>query len=82
MAGCQAVKPNGKHCCNYARRGMTCCYSHRYLENTESELEPNVINVCCCKTSKGTNCPVNIHDKSLKLFGDWYCWRHEPKGWR
>ena len=40
MPGCQAVMPNGRHCRNYARKnGMTCCYSHRYLENVPAEIE-------------------------------------------
>jgi hypothetical protein len=40
MPGCQAVMFNGRHCRNYARKnGMTCCYSHRYLENVPAEIE-------------------------------------------
>ena len=40
MPGCQAIMPHGTHCRNYARKnGMTCCYSHRYLENVPAEIE-------------------------------------------
>ncbi len=39
MPGCQAVKQNGKHCRNYACKGKTCCYVHRYLEDTPAEIE-------------------------------------------
>ncbi len=57
MPGCQAVMPNGRHCRNYARKnGMTCCYSHRYLENIPAEIEipmpkkerPNKKEPCYC----------------------------------
>ena len=39
MAGCQAVKQNGAHCRNYARKGLTCCRVHDYLENMVAEIE-------------------------------------------
>ena len=39
MPGCQAIKQNGKHCRNYACKGKTCCYAHRYLEELPAEIE-------------------------------------------
>ena len=38
--GCQVIKANGRWCCNYARKDMTCCWSHRNLENDVPEKEP------------------------------------------
>ncbi len=32
MSACQVIKSNNRWCRNYARKGMTCCYSHRKLE--------------------------------------------------
>ena len=32
---CQVIKGDERMCRNYARKGMTCCYSHRVLENTQ-----------------------------------------------
>jgi len=37
MSGCQVIKSNNRRCKNYARKGMTCCYAHRKLENDEPE---------------------------------------------
>ena len=39
MSACQVIKSNDRHCRNYARTGMTCCYPHRKLENTETVVE-------------------------------------------
>ena len=36
---CQVIKGNERMCRNYARKGMTCCYSHRVLENTQFVLK-------------------------------------------
>jgi len=33
MPFCQVIKSNDKWCKNYARKGLTCCWSHRKLEN-------------------------------------------------
>ena len=30
---CQVIKSNDRRCRNYARKGLTCCWSHRKLEN-------------------------------------------------
>jgi hypothetical protein len=38
MSACQVIKADGKYCRNYARKGLTCCYPHRALENTEPEV--------------------------------------------
>jgi hypothetical protein len=46
MAGCQAVKQNGTHCRSYARKGLTCCRVHDYLENVVAEIEPPTNPVC------------------------------------
>ena len=35
MVWCQVIKGNDKPCANYARKGLTCCYSHRKLEVVE-----------------------------------------------
>ena len=35
MPFCQVIKGDDKPCRNYARKGLTCCYAHRKLENTE-----------------------------------------------
>ena len=35
MPFCQVIKGNDKPCRNYARKGLTCCHSHRALENVE-----------------------------------------------
>ena len=52
MPGCQAVKANGKHCRNYARKGKTCCYAHRYLENVPAEIEEPVCKPCSSETKE------------------------------
>jgi hypothetical protein len=37
MSACQVIKANQRPCRNYARRGKTCCSSHRAFENKETE---------------------------------------------
>ena len=39
MVWCQVIKANDQPCANYARKGLTCCYSHRKLES-HSDSEP------------------------------------------
>ena len=34
MGACQIIKANDTMCKNYARKGMSCCWPHRSLENT------------------------------------------------
>jgi len=38
MPFCQVIKSNNAWCCNYARKGLTCCWSHRKLENDKVEM--------------------------------------------
>ena len=33
MPFCQVIKADDRACRNYARKGMSCCYPHRKLEN-------------------------------------------------
>jgi predicted DNA-binding protein (UPF0251 family) len=40
MPFCQVIKSNDKWCKNYARKGLTCCWSHRKLENDIPEEAP------------------------------------------
>ena len=78
---CQVIKGNDRKCKNYARKGMTCCWSHRALEHveyvpepeSEPESEPEK-HACCGKTLKGTDCMINA-EVCLGL-DTWYCWRH------
>jgi len=35
MSYCQVIKGNNRSCRNYARKGLTCCYAHRKLEEVE-----------------------------------------------
>jgi len=35
MPFCQVIKSNDRPCAAYARKGLTCCYAHRKLENTK-----------------------------------------------
>ena len=85
MSGCQVIKSNDTWCRNYARKGMTCCWSHRTLENDIPEkVVPVVVPLkvietrrCCGKTSRRTNCPVKIDDHCLEVDSKWYCWIHE-----
>jgi len=83
MPFCQVIKSNDKWCRNYARKGLTCCWSHRKLENDKeapSEFEVTVLvetRVCCGKTSRRTNCPVKIDDTCLEIDNKWFCWIHE-----
>ena len=36
MPRCQVIKANNRKCKNYARKGLTCCYPHRNLEEEET----------------------------------------------
>ena len=87
---CQVIKGNDRKCKNYARKGMTCCWSHRALEHVEYVPEPESEpekeaqdtellsepekHACCGKTLKGTDCMINA-EVCLGL-DTWYCWRH------
>ena len=51
MPGCQAVMNSGRHCRNYARKHLTCCYSHKYLEDTLAEIEVPVKKVVKLKSN-------------------------------
>ena len=42
MSFCQVIKGNNRPCCNYARKGLTCCYAHRKLETEPcAVIEPD-----------------------------------------
>ena len=46
MPFCQVIKSNDKWCKNYARNGLTCCWSHRKLENDkEAPVEVEEVQV-------------------------------------
>jgi len=45
MSGCQVIKSNDRWCRNYARKGLTCCWSHRNLEETVIEIAPTKTSV-------------------------------------
>jgi len=68
MVWCQVIKANNKPCANYARKGLTCCYAHRKLENTEV-VAPNP---CDPKYSPAEPAesvkPVKLEAKVLEVF--------------
>ena len=85
---CQVIKGDDRKCKNYARKGKTCCWSHRALEHVEYVPEPEKEaqdtellsepekHACCGKTLKGTDCMINAENE----FNDkWYCWRHKKE---
>jgi len=64
MSACQVIKADGKHCRNYARKGLTCCYAHRALENTEPEVQEIEQTVCSPvdESFSPVEGQVHIHD--------------------
>lgn len=69
MPGCQAVMNSGKHCRNYARKGLTCCYAHIYLEDIAAEIEVPVKKVI--KVKKTNKCaiwgPPEVDDNGVEI---------------
>ena len=43
MPGCQVIKSNDRWCRNYSRKGMSCCWVHRNLEDTVIEMAPTKV---------------------------------------
>ena len=58
MPFCQVIKGDDKPCRNYARKGLTCCHSHRALENVEyvpPKPEPILLKVKLLPREPGKN---------------------------